>query len=73
MSGIVAIGESGLIDGYGLAGVQLLPAEDGDAARRAWAEVGPDVGLLLVTPAAEAALERELAEAPELLRVVIPD
>jgi vacuolar-type H+-ATPase subunit F/Vma7 len=72
MSGIAAIGESGLVDGFALAGVRVLPAEDAAAVRRAWAELGPDVGLLLVTPAAEAALERELAEAPELLSVVIP-
>jgi vacuolar-type H+-ATPase subunit F/Vma7 len=72
MSRIAAIGESAAIDGFGLAGVELLPAEDAAAARRAWTALAPGVGLLLLTPAAEAALDRELAEAPELLRVVIP-
>ena len=72
MSRIVAIGEGGLLDGYGLAAVDVRPAEDVAAARRVWAEVGPGVGLLILTPAAEQALAAELVGEPELVWAVVP-
>ena len=72
MSGVVAIGERELVDGYGLAGVQVLAAADAASVRRAYAEVESDAGLLILTPAAEAALAVRLAEEPALVWVVIP-
>ena len=72
MSRIAAIGASELVDGYGLAGVEVLPAPDAAAARRAWASLEGDVGLVLLTPAAEAALGPELAEARGVVWAVIP-
>lgn len=72
MSRVAAIGELEAVDGYGLAGVELLPAADGSAAREAWATLAPDVALLLVTPAAAEALAERLADAGDLLWVVIP-
>ena len=72
MSRIAAIGESELVDGFGLAGVEVLPAPDAAAARRAWAEVEGDVGLLILTPASEAALTLDLAEAHGVIWAVIP-
>jgi vacuolar-type H+-ATPase subunit F/Vma7 len=73
VSRIAAIGESELVDGYGLAGVEVLPAPDAAAARRAWASLEDDVGLLLLTPAAEAALAAKLAEARGVIWAVIPE
>ncbi len=72
MSRIVAIGERELVDGYGLAGVQVLPASDTTSVRRAYAEVEGDAGLLILTPAAEAALADRLADARRLVWVVLP-
>jgi vacuolar-type H+-ATPase subunit F/Vma7 len=73
VSRIAAIGESALLDGYGLVGVRVHPAEDPAAALRAWEEVGADVGLLLLTPRAESALASELAGAHELVWAVVPE
>jgi vacuolar-type H+-ATPase subunit F/Vma7 len=73
VSRIAAIGESGLLDGYGLAGVHVHPAEDAAAVRRAWEELGADVGLLLLTRPAAAALASELSEAHELVWTVVPE
>jgi len=72
VSRVAAIGELEAVDGYGLAGVELLPAADGPAAREAWSALAPDVALLLVTPAAATALAEQLAEPGDLLWVVIP-
>ncbi|HXV33922.1 MAG TPA: hypothetical protein VD769_07925 [Gaiellaceae bacterium] len=72
MSRVVAIGESELVDGYGLAGVDVRPAADAASARRAFGEVEGDATLLLLTPAAEVALRERLAEADRLVWVVLP-
>jgi vacuolar-type H+-ATPase subunit F/Vma7 len=72
VSRVVAIGERELVDGYGLAGVQVLPASGATAVRRAFAKVEGDAGLLILTPAAEAALTTRLADARRLVWVVLP-
>ncbi|MEV4129569.1 V-type ATP synthase subunit F [Nocardia sp. NPDC049707] len=71
MSAIVAIGEPALIEGYALAGVDLLPAEGADEVRRAWESLVRTTGLVILTAAAAAHLGDELArEMP--LTVVMP-
>jgi vacuolar-type H+-ATPase subunit F/Vma7 len=70
---VVAIGERELLDGYGLAGVEVLPAADASEARRAFAEVEATAGLLILTPAAERALAPRLGEPLELVWVVLPE
>jgi vacuolar-type H+-ATPase subunit F/Vma7 len=72
VSRVVAIGERELVDGYGLAGVQVLPAADPTSVRRAYAEVEGDAGLLILTRAAEEALAARLADARRLVWVVLP-
>lgn len=72
MRRVAAIGEGAVLAGYGLAGVDVVPAEDAAAVLRAWAALEADVGLLLLTPAAEAALASELAERDELVWAVVP-
>jgi len=72
VSRVVAIGEPGLVDGYGLVGVQVVAAGDPVSMRRAFAEVESDIGLLILTPAAEAALAERLAEPQRFVWAVLP-
>lgn len=76
MSRVVAIGERVRVEGFGLAGAEVFIAEDPAAVRVAWAALGSDVGVALLTPAARAALgsaEALLEVAPGWpLLVVLP-
>ena len=72
MGAVVALGEELLISGWGLVGVRLAPADDAGGARRAWAELGPDVALVLLTPAAAAGLGTSAWAANGPLTVVLP-
>jgi vacuolar-type H+-ATPase subunit F/Vma7 len=56
MSQVVAIGESERLRGFALAGVHMAVAEDAAGARAAWHALAVDVGLVILTPAAHAAL-----------------
>jgi vacuolar-type H+-ATPase subunit F/Vma7 len=71
MSKVVAIGERPRLEGYALAGVEILEAPDAAAAERMWEQLPADVGLLLLSPTAEAALAERLTE-KQLLWVVVP-
>jgi vacuolar-type H+-ATPase subunit F/Vma7 len=71
MSRIVAIGAELELAGYVLAGVRLEEAEEPEAAQQAWTGLGDDVGLVLLTPAAAAAVPDRAAR-PDLLCVVLP-
>jgi vacuolar-type H+-ATPase subunit F/Vma7 len=73
MSAIVALGEGRRIEGFALAGVRLVAAEDPHAMRAAWQSLGQDAGLLLLTPAARAALADLLPTRPDVLWTPIPD
>lgn len=66
---VAAIGEEVLVAGLGLAGVQVLPAEQPEAVRAAWRQLPDGVALVVLTPAAAAALG-ELP--PDRLVVVLP-
>jgi vacuolar-type H+-ATPase subunit F/Vma7 len=73
MSGIVAIGEGEKLRGFALAGVDVAVAADPAAARAAWAALSADVALVILTPAAQAALSAdELEHAEHRLWVVLP-
>jgi vacuolar-type H+-ATPase subunit F/Vma7 len=52
MSRMTAIGEPALIQGYGLAGVDIVPAESPAAVRAAWRALDADVAAVILTPAA---------------------
>ena len=69
MARVVAIGERARVEGFGLAGVEVVVAEDPAAVRAAWAALGSDVGVALLTPAAHTALG---SSGDDLLEVV-PD
>lgn len=71
MSAVVAIGERSALEGFALAGVEVIDAADARAALEAWEALPPDVGLVLLGAAAHAALAERLAEKPRLW-VVVP-
>ena len=70
MSRVVAIGSDLELAGYALAGVEVASADDSDAVRRAWAGIGRDVGLVLLTRDAATAVP-EQPDRPDLLCVVL--
>ena len=72
MSQVVAIGENERLRGFALAGVDVAVAEDAAGARAAWQALAVDVGLVILTPAAHAALgPNELDRRGQRLWVVI--
>jgi len=72
MSRAVAIGDERRLAGYRLAGAEVWPAVSRLDAVAALAELGDDVGLLVLTPDAHAALEPLLAGHEGLVWAVIP-
>lgn len=71
MSGIVAIGESPRVAGFALAGVTVLETDAG-GVEAAWRRLPDDTALVLLTPAAAAALGQRLGERARLLWTVLP-
>ncbi len=72
MGTVVAIGAGRALDGFALAGVEVLRAETPTAALRAWTELPDDVALVIFSPDAAAALARQRSERPDVLTVVTP-
>ena len=72
MSGIAAIGESDRVRGFALAGVSVAAADEPGAARAAWRALPAEVALVILTPAAQAAIGGELAAGGRRLCVVMP-
>jgi hypothetical protein len=73
VSRAAAIGEEVRLAGYALAGVEVHAAGDDAAVRAAWEGLSEEVGCLILTPAAHAALEPLLDERPSLLWAVMPE
>jgi len=71
MSRIVAIGSAAELAGYALAGVEVIAAIEPGAVRRAWSELGDDVGLVLLTADARRQLADPI-ERREVLWAVLP-
>jgi vacuolar-type H+-ATPase subunit F/Vma7 len=70
---IVAIGQAERLRGFALAGVDVADASDPAGARAAWAALSADVALVILTPAAHAALAAdELGQDGRRLWVVLP-
>ena len=72
MTTIAVLGAPVLAAGYAAAGVRLLEATTADEVRRCWHELPDDVGVVLLTPAAAAAVGRETLESSTVLTVVLP-
>jgi vacuolar-type H+-ATPase subunit F/Vma7 len=70
---VAALGEDVRIAGLALAGVTTVAAENPAAVRSAWAELAGDVVLVVLTPAAAAALGELLRDRSSMrLTVVLP-
>lgn len=69
MTAVVAIGNPRRLAGYALAGAEIAPGTDPEAA---WDALSDDTVLVLLTPETHAQLERRLAEHEERLWVVLP-
>ena len=67
MSRGVAIGRPEIVAGYALAGVEVIAAADAAAVQAAWETLPADVALVILTPAARAALGGRLDERPGLV------
>lgn len=70
MGRIAALGELVRIQGFGLAGVLTVPAEDPDATRAAWAGLPPDVSAVILTRAAAEALGPQAVDGDRLVAVL---
>jgi len=68
---VVVIGEPERVRGYSLAGAVVHECADAGTARAAWAAIGDDVAVVLLTRAAAAAIERPSAGSRPLT-VVLP-
>lgn len=67
---IAALGETVRVQGFGLAGVVVLPADGAEEVRAAWRSLPPDVGILILT--ADAARVLGETERARPLIVVMP-
>lgn len=73
MSRVVAIGQERQLAGFALAGVDVRAAESAQAAQDAWDGLERDVGLLILTPEAAAALEGRRSEREDIVWVSLPE
>ncbi|MCB0994194.1 MAG: hypothetical protein KDB21_03820 [Acidimicrobiales bacterium] len=71
MSSVVGIGSGLLLDGFALCGVTVVRADGPAAVAAAWDGLGPDVGLVVLTKEAAAALG-VATRRDDLLTVVLP-
>jgi vacuolar-type H+-ATPase subunit F/Vma7 len=72
MSGVVAIGEDRRLAGFALAGVAVHAAETVQAVHDAWERLDRDVGLVILTPQAAAALDDRRSEREDVVWVSLP-
>ncbi len=74
MSPIVAIGERARVQGFALAGVTVVVAENADAVQTAWRGLGGEVELVILTRLARRALaDEDHQRGRRPLAVVLPE
>lgn len=73
MSRIVALGEQERLEGFALAGVAVVPAEDASEARAGWSGLDADVAVVILTPASVRALSDLLDLRPDVIWTTLPD
>jgi vacuolar-type H+-ATPase subunit F/Vma7 len=69
---VVAIGGTHELDGFALAGARVVRARSDIEVLRAWADLSPDAGLVILSSAAARTLHEQLAEQPDVLTAVLP-
>jgi vacuolar-type H+-ATPase subunit F/Vma7 len=72
MSCILALGEADELEGFALAGAQVVLTTTATEIIDAWCELDPDVGLVILSAAAARVLGGRLAEKPDVLTAVLP-
>lgn len=73
MARIAVVGEAVRVEPFGLAGAIVAVAEDAAAVRNAWITLPTDVSVVVVTPAAAAALTDDIKSQREgVLTVTMP-
>ena len=72
MSQVLALGEAHELEGFALVGARVVPAQTPEEVRAAWARLGDDVSLLVLTRAAALTLGDDLARRDDLLTAVLP-
>lgn len=73
MGRVAILGAQALIQGYPLAGACPLVAENAEQARAQWKRLPPDVLVVILTPAAAAALSAERVVLAGPMTVVMPE
>lgn len=73
MSGVVAIGARRRLAGFALAGVEVRDAQTDAEVHRELDALGPDVGLVILTPDAAAALGQRPLEHEDVIWVSLPE
>ncbi len=72
MSTVVAIGETHDLEGFALVGVTVQAAGTPESVLRAWRDLDPDAGLVILSAAAADTLGSRLTDRPGTLTVVMP-
>ena len=72
MSTIVAIGDAAHVEGFALCGAIVNIASEPDAVRRAWDDLGDDVGLVVLSATAADVLGDARRRRHKTLTVVMP-
>jgi vacuolar-type H+-ATPase subunit F/Vma7 len=68
---VAALGEEELVQGFALAGVRVVLAEDGTSVLEAWRELTPDAVVVILTRKAAQALGARVRDSTALT-VVLP-
>lgn len=69
---VAALGERALVEGYGLVGAVVLPAETESEVLDAWARMPAGVGAVVLTPRAAAVLGPRVSAPGTPMGVVMP-
>lgn len=69
---VAVLGERAVVEGWALGGARVLAADSPEQVRTAWAGLGREVAVVLLTPAAVRALRTDQNDRSGPLTVVLP-
>jgi len=69
---VVVLGEAARVEGFALGGATVITAEDRAAVLQAWATLGDDVAVVVLTTNASAVLDGAAVPHDGILTVVMP-